>query len=321
MTEQEIRRAFDAGRLPGGTAKAIQGRLEAELGKPLSELTVRIERRRRVWPQLLRAAAVLLLLVGVGTFLLWPLLRRPVEQITTAEPLDAAEPAETAEPLDAEEPAETAEPSDEVSPLKWSDCIQMQYLGDAGHNRYGETFGNYSYELYDLDGEYVGNFGVYIWLKIYVLEPGNRLIVISGADGDRLTDKWRCYYDPADGTLSEKYYHVLYESDEMILCGEYDRVAAREPLSGRLLCELTEFSEPFSPVRYSPFFSVREENGIFTVVYYATGFRLVGDRFVMSRSADDGSLRLDLIHRQDLTGSAGSGAEALPDEGENEEWE
>ena len=109
---------------------------------------------------------------------------------------------------------------------------------------------------------------------------------------------------------------MIYESDELILCGGFDRVSVVEPLSGRVLCELTEFSEPFAPVAKSPFYSAEEENGRFTVFYYAGGdYHTASDRYIKTYVLnDDGILQLKLIYRGNLGEGAKTGTEAASDD-------
>ncbi len=337
MTEQEIRRAFSAQRLPGGTKEAIQSRLETALGQPLRELSVRVGTRRRVWPRVLRAAGGLVLTVGVGLFLLWPLIRPTGEQSNGPVPVIGTEQTATGveQPvIGAEQPVigveqtapaaepepEAAAPSGDFNPEELTACVRAQPGGGAG---------TYTYELYDLGGKYVCSLGPYTEpLTVNMLKPGGRLVVIGGSAGPSRGTQWRCYYDPADGTLSEAYFNVLYESEELILCGGLDRLSVCEPLTGQLLCELTDFSEPFAPTADSPFLSAEtDDNGVITVFYLAgEDFHTVNEKYIRASAGNDGDSHPILVPWQpvDLASAAnpgtGAGTSSNKEEDDGSAW-
>ena len=131
----------------------------------------------------------------------------------------------------------------------------------------GGGAGTYSYELYDLDGNYVTGFGPYAEpLRFHRV---GAWIVICGGDGPSRATTWRVYYDPASGALSQPYANVLWENEGMALCGGLDRVTVYMTMSGEVWGEITAFSEPLAPTADSPFLSASWEGAVFSVRYLA----------------------------------------------------
>ena len=131
----------------------------------------------------------------------------------------------------------------------------------------GGGAGTYSYELYDLDGNYVTGLGPYA--KSLSFHRVGTWIVVCGSDGPSRATTWRVYYDPASGALSQPYGNVLWENEGMALCGGLDRVTAYKTMSGEVWGEITAFSEPLAPTADSPFLSASWEGTVFSVRYLA----------------------------------------------------
>jgi hypothetical protein len=149
--------------------------------------------------------------------------------------------------------------------------------------------GTYSYDLFDLEGNYVQGVGPYgDPLEIGFTDSLFRmLIVLRGSAGPERSAKWSVYYDPIGGVLSEAYDNVLMETPEMILCGELDSVRIFAPISGELLGTIAAFSEPLAPTADSPFLSAGyTEDGTLSVTYLAgEDYREVTDRYELTSTS------------------------------------
>ncbi len=148
--------------------------------------------------------------------------------------------------------------------------------------------GTYSYDLFDLEGNYVGDLGTYtVPLSIHTMDEllSVPLIAICGYSGPSRAAHWRVYLDPSSGMLSEAYSNVLLEDrNGIIFCGELDRVCIFNPMSGTLRGEITEFSEPLAPTADSPFLSAEVEQDGTLVVRYLAGedYHTATDRYQMA---------------------------------------
>ena len=72
MIEARIEQAYGAICLPSDMAARLQAKIEAELGRPMSECRVSVRPRQKIAPQLLAAAAVFVLLIGGSALLIGP---------------------------------------------------------------------------------------------------------------------------------------------------------------------------------------------------------------------------------------------------------
>lgn len=136
MTEKRIKQSYDTIRPQPGAMERMQKNIEAQLGAPLREHSVTVQPRRRVLPAVLRAAAVLLLVIAGAGLLLWPQLQRQ-----RTAPLTDPEP-----PLVHETPSPTEElcaypapfDPDEYLPL-YQDILD-KYRAVLTEGNFGEAF-------------------------------------------------------------------------------------------------------------------------------------------------------------------------------------
>lgn len=137
MTEKRIKQSYDTIRPQPGAMERMQKNIEAELGTPLREHSVTVQPRRRVLPAVLRAAAVLLLVIAGAGLLLWPQLRArrsPAPLADVEPPLVHETPSPTEELFAYPEPFDP----DEYLPL-YQDILD-KYCGVLTEADFGDAF-------------------------------------------------------------------------------------------------------------------------------------------------------------------------------------